>query len=139
MITSPSDDALKALLATVCRIAIVGISNKPDRASHRVARYLQAAGYEILPVNPRLHAWEGLPAYPTLQAIPGPIDLVDVFRKSEEIAPVVADALAKGCRAFWLQLGIRNDEAVAPLLAQGITVVQELCLKVEHQRLFGSP
>jgi len=139
MIPNPSDDTIKHLLKEVRRIAVVGLSDKPDRPSYRVARYLREVGYEILPVNPRLSHWEGIPAAPSLTAITGPIDLIDIFRKPNEVEPVVKEALAKGCRVFWLQLGIRNDAAVAPLIDRGITVVQDLCLKIEHQRLFGTP
>jgi predicted CoA-binding protein len=139
MIPNPNDETLKTLLTNARRIAVVGISDKPDRASYRVARYLRDAGYEILPINPRLTTWEGLPAYPTLSDVPGAIDIIDVFRKAEDVPPVVTAALAKGCQTFWLQLGIRNDAAVEPLIARGITVVQDRCLKIEHQRLITPP
>jgi predicted CoA-binding protein len=132
---NPSPEEIRQLLTAIRTIAVVGISDKPDRPSYRVARYLQTAGYTIFPVNPRLATWEGIPCYPSLLAIPEPIDLVDLFRRAEEVPPVVDEALAKGCRAFWLQLGIRNDAAVEPLRARGVIVVQDLCLKVEHQRL----
>ena len=132
-----SDADIRALLAATRRIAIVGISANAARPSHGVARYLLAAGYDVVPVNPGLREWQGLPCYPNLRAIPGPVGLVDVFRRSEEVPALVDDASAIGAPAMWLQLDIHHDDAVARAIAAGMSVVVDRCTKIEHARLLG--
>ena len=128
--------ALKTLLANAKIIAVVGLSDKPDRASYGVAQYMQRAGYKIIPVNPQLKGPVlGEQPVASLHDITEPIDIVDIFRRSEDVPPVVADAIAVGAKAVWLQLGIVNDAAVAEAEAAGLDVVQDKCLKVEHARL----
>lgn len=129
------DGEIEALLRSARRIAVVGISDKPERDSYRVALYLKDHGYEVIPVNPRLEAWLGIPAVPHLQAIDGPVDIVDVFRRSEETPPIAEQAVAIGARALWLQLGIHHDEAVRIATAGGLDVVTNRCIKIEHGRL----
>ena len=128
--------ALKTLLANAKIIAVVGLTDKPDRASYGVAQYMQRAGYKIIPVNPQLKGPVlGEQPVASLHDITEPIDIVDIFRRSEDVPPVVADAIAVGAKAVWLQLGIVNDAAVAEAEAAGLDVVQDKCLKVEHARL----
>lgn len=128
---------MRELLARARRIAVVGLSPKPDRDSHRVARYLQARGYEIVPVYPREERILGQPVYRRVQDIPGVVDLVDVFRRGEELPEVVADALAAGARALWFQIDCINEDAAARAMAAGATVVMDRCIMVDHARLMG--
>lgn len=123
-------------------IAVVGLSPKPDRPSHAVARYLQTHGYRVIPVNPGVRAVLGETAYPSIDAIPPDIviDVVDVFRKAEETPPIAAMAVRRGARALWLQLGVRNEEAAALARAGGLDVIMDRCIKIEHERgLFTRP
>ncbi|MBF0422786.1 MAG: CoA-binding protein [Magnetococcales bacterium] len=118
-------------------IAIVGLSPKPDRASHRVAAYMQKQGYRIIPIRPGSEKILGETCYPSLAEVPSDltIDLVDVFRRSEETLPVAQEAVAIGARGFWLQSGIINDSALAVTNNAGLLSVQDRCLMVEHRRL----
>lgn len=125
---------METLLQQSHRIAVVGISDKPHRDSYRVAAYLQAHGYQIVPVNPRLNEVLGEVCYPDLRSIPEPVDIVDVFRRPEETPPIAEEAVAIGAKCLWLQLGVQNEEAEAIAAAGGLTVVSNLCLKVEHTR-----
>ena len=131
-------ETIRQILATCRTVAVVGLSPKPERASFEVARYLQAHGWRIIPVNP-VAAASGLtilgePVYASLQeaAQHASIDLVDVFRNSADVPPVAQEAIAIGARALWLQLGIENAQAAAAAQAAGLWVVQNRCLKVEH-------
>ena len=127
---------MKTMLANAKTIAVVGLSDKPDRASYGVAQYLQRVGYKIIPVNPQLKGPVlGEQPVASLHDITEPIDIVDIFRRSEDVPPVVVDAIAVGAKAVWLQLGIVNEEAAAAAKAAGLDVVQDKCLKVEHAHL----
>ena len=126
-----ANPAIKQILA-MQTIAVVGLSPKSERPSNGVARYLMDQGYTIIPVNPGHDTILGLRAYPSLKAIPGPVDVVDVFRRAEFTVSVAEDAVAIGARAFWLQLGIINDEAVKIAEQGGLLAVQNRCLKIEH-------
>lgn len=132
-----TDERLRELLSTARTIAVVGLSDKPERDSNEVARYLQGAGYRVLPVNPTLSTVLGETAYPSLDAVPADlaIDIVDVFRRSEEVPPVVEQAVARGARAVWMQLGIRNAAAAESGRRRGLTVVEDLCIMATHRRL----
>ena len=124
-----------------CRtIAVVGLSPKPDRASYDVARYMQSQGYRIIPVNPNAREVLGQKAYATLTeaAQHEKIDLVNCFRNSEDIPPVVNEAIAIGAKAVWMQLGIRNAAAAAKAEAAGLLVVQDHCIKIDHTVLISS-
>ena len=124
-----------------CRtIAVVGLSPKPHRASFDVSRYMQAAGYRIIPVNPNATEVLGEKAYATLQeaAKHEKIDLVNCFRNSEDIAPIVDEAIAIGAQAVWMQLGISHPAAAAKAEAAGLLVVQDRCLKIDHRVLQSS-
>ncbi|MCU7499615.1 MAG: CoA-binding protein [Bacteroidota bacterium] len=114
-------------------IAVVGISNKPGRDSGRIAQYLQQEGYNVVGVNPMQKEFSGITVYPTLKDVPFKIDIVDVFRRSEAIAEIIPDVLEVKPRVLWLQLGIRNDEAVAPAIEAGIETIQDKCILVEHR------
>ncbi len=127
------------ILREARRIAVVGLSPRPERDSHRVAAYLQAAGYEIVPVNPLCARVLGLCCWPSLRDAPGPIDVVDVFRRSELIEPVVDDALAIGARALWLQDGVVNEAAASRARVAGLLVVMNRCMMRDHARLLARP
>ena len=124
-----------------CRtIAVVGLSPKPHRASFDVSRYMQAAGYRIIPVNPNATEVLGEKAYATLHeaAQHEKIDLVNCFRNSEDIPPVVDEAIAIGAKAVWMQLGVTHAAAAAKAQAAGLLVVQDHCLKIDHRVLLSS-
>jgi predicted CoA-binding protein len=133
-------DAIRDLLTSAKTIAVVGCSANPDRDSHRVAAYLQQAGYRIIPVNPGHDQILGETAYPDLASIPGgnSLDIVDVFRRPEHVPPIAEAAVARGALALWLQLGVANPEAERRAADAGLFVVSDRCLKVEHQLRFGS-
>jgi predicted CoA-binding protein len=138
-----TDARLRDLLATVRRVAVLGIKTEgqPDRAAFYVPKYLASAGLEIVPVPvyyPEVKEILGKPAYRKLADVPGPIDVVDVFRRPSDVPGHVQDLLAKRPRAVWMQLGIRNDAAAEALAREGILVVQDRCLMVEWRRL-GRP
>ena len=135
MTPNPPDAEIKKLLEKYRRVAVVGLSDRPDRPSYGVAEYLRDAGYEITPVNPQIDAWEGIPALDSLAELQPPVEIVDVFRRPEHVPEVVDDAIAAGAKLIWLQLGIVNEAAAQKARDAGITVIQDLCLKVEHRRL----
>ncbi|MGB8345209.1 MAG: CoA-binding protein [Ktedonobacteraceae bacterium] len=123
-------------------VAIVGVSADQYRPSHFVAIYLQAEGYDIIPINPRYAGQTilGKRVYATLteaKAAGEAIAIVDVFRKAQDVPPIAEEAIQIGARVLWLQLGIRNDEAAQQAQAAGLTVVQDRCMKIEHARFFG--
>ncbi|AMO37683.1 CoA-binding protein [Thauera humireducens] len=129
--------ATRALLQDTRTIAIVGLSPNPQRPSNEVARYLRAAGYTIIPVNPACDQVLGEKCYASLREIPGPVDLVDVFRRPEDVMPIVDDAIAIGARGLWLQLGVIAPEAARRAADAGLKVVMDRCTKVEHAVLIG--
>lgn len=124
-------DAIDTILARTRRIAIVGLSDRPDRASHEVATALQARGYAIIPVNPGIESALGIPAVDSLADIEGPVDLVDVFRRAEHLPGVAREAAAIGAPALWNQLGLSSDEARRIAEDAGMDYVEDRCLKVE--------
>jgi predicted CoA-binding protein len=136
-----AEGEIRELLTRSRTIAIVGLSDKPERDSNEVGRYLQQQGYRIIPVNPMVKSVLGETAYPSLEAIPAdiPIDIVDIFRKSEDVPPVVASALARHPKAIWMQLGVENDSAAQSARAQHRIVVQNRCIMQEHRRLHIPP
>lgn len=131
------DSLISDRLREVRTIAIVGLSADPARDSHRVASYLQSQGYEIIPVNPHVRMALGRPAVASLRDVTGPIDLVDVFRRSEAVPEIVDDAIAVGAKGVWLQSGITHPEAEARARAAGLFTVADRCLMVEHRRLLA--
>ena len=114
---------------------MVGASSRPEKPSHRVFSYLKSAGYRVVPVNPLEEEVLGEPAYPTLPDVPGPVDIVDVFRRPEHTAEVAEAAVAAGAGVLWLQLGIVSEEAAARAKAGGLTVVMDRCIAVVHSSL----
>ena len=132
---NPPDASVRELLAASRTIAVVGHSDKPYRASYGVAQYLRQAGYTVYAVNPNLSAVAGGPAYPDLSQLPERVDIVDVFRRAENLAQIVEDAIAVGARAVWGQLGVVNAAAAERAQTAGLVMVMDRCLKVEHARL----
>jgi uncharacterized protein len=128
---------LRRILDDSRTIAVVGLSANWYRPSYFAAKYMQDHGYRIIPVNPSYSEVLGQKCYPSLTAIPGPVDLVDCFRKAEEIVPIAREAVAIGAKVLWMQLGIRNDEAAGIASAAGLDVVMDRCVKIEHARLMG--
>ena len=126
---------IRKILRESKTIAVVGLSPKPHRPSHEVARYLMEAGYTIIPVNPGHDALLGLTCYPNLRAIPTQIDMVDIFRRSEAVMNIINDAVAVGARFIWMQEGIVNQEAAAKAEAAGLLVVMNRCTKIDHMNL----
>jgi predicted CoA-binding protein len=128
---------MRRVLESAHTIAVVGISDKPDRDSHSVSAYMQSAGYRIVPVNPLVAMVLGERAYPSLAAIPPEVrvDIVDIFRRSDQVPPVVDEAVARGVGAIWMQLGVESPDAASTARAAGIPVFQNSCIRVAHQHL----
>ena len=131
---NPTSDEIKQLLAKTKTIAVVGLSDKADRDSHRVAAYMQQQGYRIIPVNPAIQETLGEKAYATLKEVPVVVDMVDVFRKADAIPAIVADAIAIKAKSVWLQEGIVHNAAAEAARTAGLAVVQNKCLLKEHLR-----
>jgi len=134
---NPDDERIRDLLKSARRIAVVGLSPRPHRDSNRVARYLLERGYDVAPVYPREEEILGRKVYRRVQDVPGPLDLVDVFRRSETLSEVVDDALAARARALWFQLDCVDEAGAHRATAAGLTVVMDRCLMVDHARLLG--
>lgn len=130
-------ETLRRILGTCRVIAVVGLSADWFRPSYFAASYMQSHGYRIVPVNPRYETILGERCYPSLRDIPDKVDMVDVFRRSEDVLPIAQDAVAIGARVLWQQLGVRNLEADALARANGLDSVMDRCVKIEHARLFG--
>lgn len=132
-------DEIRDILTNSKTVAVVGLSDNPDRASHHVAAYLQMHGYRIIPVNPAITGKVlGEQAYAGLRDIPVPVDLVDIFRKPDAVPAIVDDAIAIGAKAVWMQEGIVHDEAAAKARAAGLKVVMDRCALKEHAKLASS-
>ncbi len=134
-VQNASSEEIAQILKTAKSIAVVGLSSSPDKPSYRVAEYLISQGYEVIPVNPTLVEWNGRTAYKSVQEIPGPIDIVDIFRRPEDVPPIVDEAIAKNAKVVWMQLGIVNNAAAEKARAAGLQVVMDRCSKIEHQKL----
>jgi len=128
---------LRGILRSSRVIAVVGLSAHWYRPSYFAAKYMQDHGYRIIPVNPNYADVLGERSYPSLSAIPDAVDIVDCFRKPEEMIPIAREAVAKGARVLWMQLGIRNDEAARIAADAGLDVVMNRCVKIEHARILG--
>ncbi len=128
---------LRRILKSCRTIAVVGLSAEWHRPSFFAAKYLQEHGYRIVPVNPRYEAVLGERCWPALEAIPHPVDVVDVFRHTEDVLPVARSAVAIGARCLWQQLGVKNLEADRLATEAGLASVIDRCVKIEHARLFG--
>jgi predicted CoA-binding protein len=135
-----ADNEIRQVLRKARAIAIVGLSDRPERDSHAVARFLQRNGYQIVPVNPNLHGPVlGEQPYASLRDVPFHIDIVDIFRRPEFVPDVVEDAVAIGADVVWMQLGVINNRAAIRAVAAGIGVVVNRCIAIEHRRLMRVP
>jgi hypothetical protein len=135
---NPSAEVLRALFERVQRIAVIGLSRSLEKAARRVPSYLAAKGYDVIPVNPSADRILGKQAYPTLSAIPDPVDLVLIFRPSDQAGPFVAEAAARPERpAIWLQQGIRADPEIRAAREAGLIAVQDMCSYRVHRSLFA--
>jgi predicted CoA-binding protein len=132
---NPSDAELRAVLTSGKCIAVVGHSDKPSRDSYSVSHYLRQAGYQVYAVNPFIRTAFGEPAYPDLRSLPEPVDIVNVFRRSDALPDVVAQAIAIRARVVWAQLGVSHPAAAERARQAGLIVVMDRCIKVEHLRL----
>jgi predicted CoA-binding protein len=137
-VRNPSDQEIKEILTQNKTVAVIGMSKNPEKEAYRIPEYLKSKGYRVIPVNPSADEILGEKAYKKLSEVPGPIDIVDVFRPSEDVPSYVDDVIAKKPKVFWLQLGIENTPAEEKVSASGIKVVYDRCMMAEHKRLFGS-
>ncbi|WP_298825043.1 CoA-binding protein [uncultured Piscinibacter sp.] len=128
---------LRRILNDCRTVAVVGLSAEWHRPSYFAAKYLQEHGYRIVPVNPRYTEVLGEPCYPSLEAVPFPVDLVDVFRRAEDVPLISRSAVAIGARCLWQQIGVKSLEADAIAREAGLASVMDRCVKIEHARLFG--
>ena len=135
---NPSRGGIQALLSDAETVAVVGLSDRPYRTSHAIARALQGFGLRIFPVNPNLRGPElGEQPFASVRDIPHKVDVVDVFRRGSEVMPVAEDAVAAGAKVLWMQSGVVNEEAAAYARGHGLTVVMDRCLKVDYAALVG--
>lgn len=132
---NPPDDVRRRLLEEAKTIAVVGLSDNPERTSYQIAAALQAAGYRIIPVNPNVTEVLGERAVASLTEIAEPVDIVNVFRRSEHTVPVAEEAVKIGAKALWLQEGVYNEEAARIAQEGGLVVVMDRCIKVDHALL----
>jgi predicted CoA-binding protein len=135
VIPNPSTPEIRSILNDSKTIAVIGISNREDRASKYVSEYMQRSGYTIYPVNPNLDEWNGLDVYDSILDVPVKVDIVDVFRRSTEIIPLARDAVSAGSKVLWLQQGVVNDDAAVIASEGGLTVIMDSCIMVEHKSM----
>lgn len=133
-----SDDELKEILLSARTIASVGLSSNQEKESYGVASYLKEQGYRVIPVNPTATEILGEKAYPDLQSVPEEIDVVQVFRKPEDVPPVVDDAIKAGAKVIWMQEGIVNEAAAQKAREAGLQVVMDACMRASHKKLIGA-
>lgn len=132
-----NDHEMKEIFETAKTIAVVGLSDNPSRPSHRVSAYMQRQGYRIIPVNPGIEETLGEKSYAGLRDIPERVDLVDIFRQSEAVPPIVDDAIAIGAKTIWMQDGVEHEAAATKARSAGIKVVMDDCVLRQHARLMG--
>lgn len=137
--SNPEDKEIKAILENNRVIAVVGLSPKPDRASHQVAKYLKEHGYRIVPVRPKADEILGEKAFASLRDIPFPVEVVDIFRQVEAIPGIVDEAIAIGAKVVWMQQGLVENQAAQKARQAGLQVVMDKCMKIEHSRHFSRP
>lgn len=135
--TINDDNELRQILKSIRRVASVGVSSSEEKPSYWIFNYLKEHGYQMIPVNPTASEILGLKTYPDLASIPQKIDVVQVFRKAEDVPPVVEGAIAAGAKIVWMQKGIINEEAAKKAEAAGLRVVMNRCMMETHQRLLG--
>ncbi|MGQ9494217.1 MAG: CoA-binding protein [Anaerolineae bacterium] len=133
-----AQETIQKILQDSRTIAVVGLSSDPERPSYEVARYLQQRGYRIIPVNPNESEVLGERAYPDLVSIPEPIDVVDIFRRSEAVPPIVEQAIQIGAKAVWMQKGIHHEGAAAQAQGAGLLVVMDRCMMAEARQLIAA-
>lgn len=133
-----SDNVLKEILLSTKTIASVGLSGNQEKESYGVASYLKEQGYRIIPVNPTADEILGEKAYPDLESVPEKIDVVQVFRKPEDVPPIVDEAIKIGAKVIWMQEGISHEEAAQKALDAGLQVVMDACMRATHRRLIGA-
>ena len=131
------DEQLRRILEMAKVVAVVGISDKEDQANHTVPKYLQSQGYRIIPVNPALDTVLGEKAYPDLVSVPEPVDVVEIFRRSEAVPEIVDQAVQIGAKVVWMQEGIINEAAAESALEAGLEVVMDTCMRATHKRLWA--
>ena len=131
----PTDDEILEILTGAKTVAVVGFSSKPERPSHRVAKFLEDAGYRIYPINPNIEEALGGKVYASLEEVPAGIDIVDIFRASDKVLPVVEAAIRVGARVVWMQEGVVNEEAARKAREAGLKVVMDRCTMQEYRRL----
>jgi predicted CoA-binding protein len=131
---APSADPVFDILTKYKTIAVVGLSSNPARPSYGVTEYMQGSGYHIIPVNPNETDVLGEPSYANLDEVPQKIEIVDIFRRTEDVPPVVDAAIRSGAKVIWMQQGIANEPAAERARAAGLTVVMDACILVEHRR-----
>jgi len=129
------DDGIAAILSSAETIAVVGASPKPWRDSGSIAQFLAGKKYRVYPVNPKYQEVLGMKCYPDLKSLPEKIDIVDVFRNSNEVDPVVEEAISIGAKCIWMQLGVVNESAAGRAEAAGIQVIMDRCIAIEHRAL----
>lgn len=129
------EETIERILTRSHSVAVFGLSDDPERPSYDVAQFLQKRGYRIIPVNPNLTEVLGEQAYPDLASIPDPIDVVDIFRRSEAVLPIVEEAIQVGAKAIWMQKSVRNEEAAEKARAAGLPTVMDRCMMEESKRL----
>ena len=132
--TQPGADTILEILKKFKTIAVVGLSSNPMRPSHGVTEYMQGAGYRIIPVNPNETEVLGEKSYARLEDVQEKIEIVNIFRRAEEVLPVVESAIQIGAKVVWMQHGIENEEAAEQALAAGLVVIEDVCILVEHRR-----
>ena len=132
-----TSDQIRDILKSARRIAVVGHSDDSARDSYRIGRYLAGRGYEVFPVNPNARSTPALKFYPDLASVPGPIDIVDVFRRPEAIPEAVDQAIGAGAKVVWMQLGLAHNAAASKARAAGLQVVMDRCIMVEHRAIAG--
>jgi predicted CoA-binding protein len=130
-------NTLRRILGEYRVLAVVGLSADWYRPSYFAAKYMQEHGYRVIPVNPRYQEILGEKCYPSLRAIPEKVQIVDVFRKTQDVPPIAEEAIAIGAKVLWQQLGVKNESAAARARAAGLETVMDRCVKIEHARLFG--
>jgi predicted CoA-binding protein len=130
-------NTLRRILHECRTLAVVGLSADWFRPSYFAAKYMQEHGYRVIPVNPKYESILGEKCYKSLRDIPEKVDLVDIFRKTQDVMPIAEQAIAIGAKVLWQQLGVRNEAAAAKARAAGLEAVMDRCVKIEHGRLFG--
>ena len=131
---TPGGDPITEILNKCKAIAVVGLSSNPMRPSHEVSAYMQSAGCRIIPVNPNETEVLGEKSYARLEDVPEKVDMVNIFRRPEEVPPVVESAIRIGAKVVWMQLGIENEEAAEMARAAGLAVVEDACILIEHKK-----